>query len=89
MRIELQRNGADMVRRNDNGPLGHKSGHHIPPHLRKPIVQIEYDEQDWQILMAVFHDEDTVLANVEIIQNAPPEIQILAAQLINIIKEVM
>lgn len=89
MRMEQQRNGMDMVRKNDNGPLGHKPGHHVPPHMRKPAVQIEYDEQDWEALMTVFQDEDTALANAEIIQNAPPEIQILAVQLINIIKEVM
>lgn len=62
-------------------PIGH-----IPPHARKAMVHIEFDEEDWTLLKAVFGDEDTAEAAVEIIRDAPPEIQILAIQLINIIK---
>lgn len=60
----------------------------IPPHERKAMVHIELDENDWMLLKEVFGDEDTASAAVEIIRDAPLEIQILAVQLINIIKEV-
>ena len=62
--------------------------HNIPPHERKAMMHIEFDDSDWTLLKEVFDDEDTAAAAVNIIRNAPPEIQILAVQLINIIKEV-
>lgn len=61
---------------------------HIPPHERKAMVHVEYDEQDWSLLSEIFGDEDTAVAAAAIIREAPPEIQILAVQLVNIIKEV-
>ena len=63
-------------------------GRHTPPHERKSLIHIEFDEVDWALLKEVFGDEDTVRAAAEIIQEAPPEIQILAIQLISIIEEV-
>lgn len=60
----------------------------IPPHERKAMLHIEFEENDWILLKEVFGDEDTAAAAVDIIRDAPPEIQILAVQLINIIKEV-
>ena len=62
--------------------------HDIPPHERKAMMHIEFDDNDWSLLKEVFGDEDTAAAAVNIIRNAPPEIQILAVQLINIIKEI-
>lgn len=64
------------------------SAHHIPPHKRKAMVRVEYDEQDWSLMRDIFGDEDTAAAAAAIIREAPPEIQILAVQLINVIKEV-
>ena len=61
---------------------------HIPPHERKAMVNIEIDEKDWLLLKEVFDDEDTATAAIEVITDSPPEIQILAIQLISIIKEV-
>ena len=67
----------------------HRSpGGHIPPHERRALIHIEFDEADWTLLKEVFGDEDTALAALEIIKEAPPEIQILAVQLMNIIEEV-
>lgn len=63
-------------------------GRHIPPHERKALMHVEFDEADWALLKEVFGDEDTALAAAEIIKEAPPEIQILAVQLMNIIEEV-
>lgn len=62
---------------------------HIPPHERKTLMHVEFDDGDWGLLKEVFGDEDTALAAAEIIREAPPEIQILAIQLMNIIEEVV
>ena len=62
--------------------------HHVPTHERKAMVRVEYDEQDWSLMRDIFGDEDTAAAAAAIIREAPPEIQILAVQLINVIKEV-
>lgn len=62
--------------------------HHLPPHERKTMVCVEYDAQDWSLMKDIFGDEDTAAAAVAVIREAPPEIQVLAVQLINIIKEV-
>lgn len=64
------------------------TGRHIPPHERKALMNIEFDEADWTLLKEVFGDEDTTMAAAEIIREAPPEIQILAFQLMKIIEEV-
>lgn len=61
--------------------------HHIPPHERRGMISIEFEERDWDVLNEVFGDEDTAAAAVDIIHNAPPEIQILAAQIIKMIEE--
>lgn len=63
-------------------------GRHIPPHERKALMHVEFNEDDWNILKEVFVDEDTAVAAAEIIIEAPPEIQILVIQLMNIIEEV-
>ncbi len=62
---------------------------HMPPHERKALMHIEFDENDWSLLKEVFGDEDTAAAAAEIIMEAPPEIQILVIQLMNIIEEVV
>lgn len=60
----------------------------IPPHERKAFMSVELDETDWELLQEVFGDSDTAKAAAEIIKDAPPEIQILAIQIINILEEV-
>ena len=59
----------------------------MPPHERKALLRIEFDEGDLKLLQEVFGDEDTAGAAMEIIKEAPPEIQILAVQLMNLIEE--
>ena len=62
---------------------------HIPPHERRAMFRIEFDEQDWPLWVKVFGDDDTAAAAAGIIQEAPPEIQILAFQLIRMMEEVL
>ena len=67
----------------------HLRGEHpIPPHERKNMMHIEFDESDYELFVKVFEDEDTAVAAMRIIHNAPPEVQILAVQLIKMIEEV-
>ena len=71
------------------GHRGHGGpGRHVPPHERRAMMHIEFDEGDWGLLQEIFGDEDTAAAAAEIIQDAPPEIKVLAVQLINLIEEV-
>ena len=63
--------------------------HPIPPHERMAMMRIEFNENDWKRMNDIFGDEDTATAAAEIIRDAPPEIQILAVQLMNIIEEVV
>ncbi len=75
--------GGLHIMHKHNGP-----GRHILPHERKTLIHVEFDENDWNLLKEVFGDEDTAIAASEIIMEAPPEIQILVIQLMNIIEEV-
>lgn len=81
-REQAQETGTHMIHEH-RGPV-----RPLPPHERKSLVHVEFDETDWNVLRTVFGDEDTASAAAEIIMEAPPEIQILAIQLINIIEEV-
>lgn len=53
----------------------------IPPHERRAMVNFELGENDFSFLNTVFGDPDTAQAAAYIIQDAPPEIQLLAYQL--------
>lgn len=64
-------------------------GRYIPPHEKKNMICVEFDEQAQKIFRAVFGDEDTSRAAISIIQNAPPEIQIVAIQILKMIEEVV
>jgi len=59
----------------------HGIGRPIPPHERRATMHIEFGENDFTLLNTVFGDPDTAQAAAYIIQDAPPEIQILAVQL--------
>lgn len=63
-------------------------GRPMPPHERKRSMRVEFDEGDLDLLKKVFGDEDTAEAAAEIISESPPEIQILAIQLMKMIEEV-
>lgn len=50
------------------------------------MMYIEFGEDDLMILNEVFGDTDNAQAATNIIQDAPPEIQIIAVQLIKMIE---
>ena len=79
-------NKPDMKREDPRMmPARRGPGAPTPPHERKPLMRLEYTEADWNLLLDVFEDEDTAMAALNIIRDAPPEIQILAVQLMNLI----
>lgn len=60
----------------------------MPPHERRSLLHIEFCDTDILLLQEIFGDTDTAAAAEEVIKKAPPEIQILALQLIDLIEEV-
>lgn len=75
-----------MLHEHDSGRLlppheRHGYGRPIPPHERRAMMHVEFGEEDLTLLDAIFGDPDTAQAAAYIIQDAPPEIQILAIQL--------
>ena len=68
--------------------LHDRGGHPIPPHEKKNMMHIDFRESDYELFMEVFEDEDTAVAAMQIIHDAPPEVQILAVQLVKMIEEV-
>ncbi len=64
-------------------------GRHMQHQEKKELIHVEFDEKDWNLLKDVFGDEDTAIAAAEVIREAPPEIQVLAIQLMDIIEEVV
>lgn len=69
-----RREGRERHMLREHGP-----GHHIPPHERNAMMHIGFTEQDWGLLKD--------MAAAAIIQDAPPEIQILAVQVMNMIEK--
>lgn len=53
----------------------------IPPHERRAMMHVEFGEDDLTLLDTIFGDPDTAQAAAYIIKDAPPEVQILAVQL--------
>lgn len=61
-----------------------------PPHHpnHRGILRLEFSKQDKRIFEEVFGNPDEAAAALDIISNAPPEIQILAVQILKMIEEV-
>lgn len=76
-----------MMNEHKMGPAIHGRRHPVPPHERKGMISLQFDEKDWQVFMNVFGNEDDAKAAMGIIHGAPPEIQILAAQLLTLIEK--
>lgn len=71
-------------------PVRHPIHRGVPPHHpnHRGIMRLEFSEQDQRIFEEVFGNHDEAAAALDIISNAPPEIQILAVQILKMIEEV-
>lgn len=58
-----------------------------PPHMRGQMLSIAFEDKDVAVFREVFGDEDTAAAAMDILCAAPPEIQILALQILHIIEK--
>lgn len=67
--------------------IAHRPKHPVPPHERKGMLTIQFDDKDWDVFRAAFGNDDEAAAAVGIIYSAPPEIQILVAQLLTQIEK--
>lgn len=67
--------------------FAHGHGHPVPPHERKGMISVQFDETDWGVFKDAFGNEDEANAAIGIIHGAPPEIQILVAQLLTQIEK--
>ena len=67
--------------------FNHSFKHHLPHHERKGMISIQFDETDWGVFKDAFDNEDEASAAIGIIHGAPPEIQILVAQLLTQIEK--
>lgn len=64
----------------------HPNRFHIPPHMHKAFIRIEFSEADWELFQRIYGDTDEAAAAIQVLLDAPPEIQILAAQLIGLME---
>lgn len=68
----------------------HGPEHHpIPPHQRRNLLYVEFDEQDKTVLEMVFGDPDSAYAAMRAFYKAPPEQQIITIQILMQIEEVI
>lgn len=59
----------------------------MPPHMRHQMIHIEFEDKDLAVFQDVFGDEDTAAAAIDILCGAPPEIQLLALQILHMIEK--
>lgn len=53
----------------------------VPPHMRRGIERIVFDENEFPLLVKVYGNEDNAIAAMRYLnEDAPPEMQILAIQ---------
>ena len=60
-----------------HGP-GHR--HPIPPHERRNMIYVEFDEDSVDAMREMFGSEEEAEIAISILHNAPPEQQVLALQ---------
>lgn len=58
-----------------------------PPHMRH-TEQLSFSAKDWAVFRDAFGDDDSAVTAAGILLNAPPEIQVLALQIVKMIEEV-
>ncbi len=68
-------------------PEGGQPPHPLPPHRRRRVY-LEPDEEDFEIFVRIFGDEDSAAAALRIIQDAPPEISVIAMQIAEVLRRI-
>lgn len=58
-------------------------GRHLLPHEKKALMHIDFNDEDMNLLCEIYGNEDEAYAAAEVIKQAPPEIQILAIQIMD------
>ena len=92
----VNQRGDYSMKCNELTHIHHKSNVHHPrpmhpthPHERRAMLRVSLDEKDRQVLLAVFGDEDSAASAESIIYDAPPEVQILAIQVLSMAAQTM
>lgn len=80
------REAHDTVWHNGSEDLRHPA-HPMPPHIRHQMIHIGFENKYLTVFQDVFGDEDTAAAAIDILCGAPPEIQILALQILHMIEK--
>ena len=57
------------------------------PHMRRHMLHIVFESKDIAVFQEVFGDMDTAEAAMDILCGAPPEIQILALQILHMMEK--
>ena len=84
--VSHMREAHDMTRHHGLEALRHPV-HPVPPHMRRQTLRIAFDDKDLTVFQDAFGDEDTAVAAMDILCGAPPEIQILAIQILHMIEK--
>lgn len=84
--VHFMREVYDSVPHHGPEALQHPAPH-LPPHLRRQMIHISFEDKDLAVFQEVFGDEDTAVAAMNILYGAPPEIQILALQILHMIEK--
>ncbi len=61
----------------------------LPPHKRKGMLAVSFDDNDLNVFREAFGGDDEAAAALGIVKGAPPEIQILVAQLLDQIEFIL
>ena len=92
----VNQKGNHTMKSNELPHIHHKSHglhphpvHPVHHHERRAMLCFSLDEKDREVLLTVFGDEDSAASAESIIQDAPPEVQILAIQALNLVEEAM
>ena len=59
----------------------------VPPHMRQKTLHIVFEDKDVAVFQEAFGDMDTAEAAMDILCGAPPEIQILAPQILRLVEK--
>lgn len=80
-RLRMMRENIAECRPEPHSP-GPRHPHPIPPHERKDMVFVEFDEDCENLFKDITGSEEEAEVAMEILHCAPPELQVIAVQLL-------